>query len=647
MKLLNFFFHNDNTSIDSAPHWKTLLLTIIYAIVLMVIMYVLRFALSMPLLQIVFVSVLMLGVFTDIKQKSWVLPTYLKYFSWQYVLLILCIFVHLTTLFEGWKSGNWQQQYNLSLGNYFPLNDGTRYFKEILYYISGLKILGVASLKPISTVFYGWWYNLFNGNEFWFFMSFNLMCSLALYAAATGIKKVFGAAAAILYIYCNGLYIMEFMGSSSTEMLGYLLGNIALVFAGAALLYHSPKYALWAFAFLIIALSTRPSSMFFIPIWLLFFGYLFFKFKTRYTIYAAFVIVLLVSFSINPILNRWKAEQNTHSSFSNFALVLYALASNNGPEHWKKYRKDNPNTGVFNYEKVYDDAIQKIKQKPSNIIKTVFRYMLGGFLQPVSFLYPYLPNEQILYRLLAYTFWGSVVLLFFLMYKRRLGDYQNWVFFQLLCVLASILSRPFVTGGYRSYAAVFPFHCLLLSVGVGIACRLVAAWLKDKTNFRLSLATTPISTSTAAPNPVMWLLAALVLTTLVLSPLTPYHSFLQKNTPTNALAKRCQHEVVVFPANRSLFVNFLPTHQRTFAPAIKRNFAQEQPFLKNQIKNYRLNFNEYASLIVGTSKNGESVDFMNVFLDKHLPQRYTKIITCVDKSKREYYYTGAVMKIIP
>jgi len=184
-------------------------------------------------------------------------------------------------------------------------------------------------------------------------------------------------------------------------------------------------------------------------------------------------------------------------------------------------------------------------------------------------------------------------------------------------------------------------------VGVGIACRLVAAWLKDKTNFRLSLATTPISTSTAAPNPVMWLLAALVLTTLVLSPLTPYHSFLQKNTPTNALAKRCQHEVVVFPANRSLFVNFLPTHQRTFAPAIKRNFAQEQPFLKNQIKNYRLNFNEYASLIVGTSKNGESVDFMNVFLDKHLPQRYTKIITCVDKSKREYYYTGAVMKIIP
>lgn len=624
---------------------KDSIFVFIATVILYLLLYSYRFDIGWETGQQIFIYVLPSLLLYEVLILPFVLKKY-KNFAYKWlpwvsvvVLLFLSQILHYSYLFEGWIGGH-NTETHFSFGNYFPASDGQTYFREMSGLLRGDELGGVAAWKPISSLFYGFWFRIFGGDMTLFILLMIFFSSWSVLMAARVVYQLLGITAAALYIYLIIAFSNQSFGSFTTEQAGFIFSNIAVCFLLKGLSFRQPRYALAGFFALIIAMSTRPSAMFIIPLLGLLLYFYFPDLKKIRPYRFALLAVFLVGLSSNTIINILVSKKGLQS-FGNLSNVIYALSSGKDPSKWQAYYQEHPEDKTTSSGAIYQSAFEKVKRSPFKLIRTVVTTFNNRIWNPTDYIMPGVSNSGYIYRVvrpLLVWFIFPVLLLYF---RNYLPQLNGVIVLTMLSWFASFLSAPFITGGSRVFTAIIPFNFLLLPIAIGSAILLLYKYV-----YRVQENDTIIFRNSINSDKFSILLYAICMISIMITPLM-VKAFPIKTHPTTvnrAKLYNCGNShIVIMKLESSAYINI--SKKYGFAPYFKYKSYKEHNVLGEEMTQLGIG-GKIAGTILGYNElDKDRKEFMQIYLDDPIADNCMYAVICVD-----YTYTNSqkvIRKTVP
>jgi hypothetical protein len=382
--------------------------------------------------------------------------------GWETIQAVVIFGLFAISLIYKWQFAHYD---GFIIGGLLPWSDASNYFWDAHLLNLGLNFSPLSTMRPLSTAFLSVMLRLTTGNLMITLACLTLLNALAVFFTLQIVKRLYGSAAASAFILLTYAFYERFSGQTTTEQLGFALGNLALFFLLAGGFTKSLWRALLGLGLLTLALNARAGAFLILPALVLWIALYFVPKKGFLRVAGLAVAVVVLGFALNLLLVKNIGSKNG-VAFSNFSYIVYSLASGN--QEWTAVYKDYPNVTEA---EVMPLAIQKIRQNPGLLIKGIvaaygdyFKLSYGAF----SFIYPDSPPDSP--RIWVYIpLWGFTLVGLAsaaLHWRERLA---GLVLFSFLGIFASAsMAAPLISNSMRAYAATIPFTALWVAVGISV-----------------------------------------------------------------------------------------------------------------------------------------------------------------------------------
>ena len=227
-----------------------------------------------------------------------------------------------------------------AIGGLLPWSDASGYYSDAQRLLIGLDFSPMATRRPLFTAFAGVLLRLVNGNLIITLACLALINALAVVFTIQIMKRLYGSAAASVFLVLVYVFYERFSGKFLTEQLGFVLGNLALFFLLAGVYTKSLWRVLLGVGLLALALNARAGAFLILPLLILWIA-LYFGRKTSFLRIAALAgAVVLMAFLLNLLLAK-SIGSESGGVFSNFSSVVYSLAGGN--IGWDQIVQEHPN----------------------------------------------------------------------------------------------------------------------------------------------------------------------------------------------------------------------------------------------------------------------------------------------------------------
>ena len=372
------------------------------------------------------------------------------------------IFFSLTLSFL-WRSGFSD---NKILGGFLPYKDAYYYYQGARLILDGIALPEFsvqAAGRPLFPGFLASLLFLTGRNLQLSIILLALLLGATMYLSAHLLSRSLGVFPATLYAAFSFLYLHPQIGFLHTEVLGLILGNLALILLWQVL--QEKKKILFFFGILVlmVAVSARAGAFFVFPMLALWAGYFWrgdraFSWEIFASALAAIVVMFLV---VNSLYARLVVEPGNRN-FGNFAYTLYGQI--HGGTGWNRAIRD---MGTRDPEIIMDAALKTLRKSPVSLL-------IGSAKAYRDF---FLPQERGVFNFHTYgakwvnlLFWsGSLLLLLVALYKAILQWKSPHYGLLLAIFIGTFLSIPFlppIDGGNRFYASTMPLFFAFLSLAV-------------------------------------------------------------------------------------------------------------------------------------------------------------------------------------
>lgn len=342
------------------------------------------------------------------------------------------------------------------VGGLLPWSDASNYYQQALRLVNGLPLTDWGARRPLSSSFLSVAMRLTGGSFTGVLALLTLLNAAAVLVAARVVNRWFGAIGAAVYVVFTYKFYVRFAGTTLSEQLGFLLGNLALFFLMAGVVRRNLSFGLLGLGLLTFGLNARAGAFVVLPLLVIWMAFEFRFQHAAVRTLAMGVAVLCIGFAANFVLVRVMAA-GSGTAFSNYSYVLYGLASGN--KGWLHVVKEHPNVTET---EVMPLAVEKIKANPALLARGMtaavfdyFRHDMGAF----SFIYGQ--------ETLKATLWILVFLGIAHSARRRFEGTGGLATVSLLGVIASLpLLPPIDSDGMRVFATTIPFCALWIVAGI-------------------------------------------------------------------------------------------------------------------------------------------------------------------------------------
>lgn len=357
----------------------------------------------------------------------------------------------------------WQTGDNFStVGGLFPVRDAHEYYQGAQMIIYNLELSGTSTFRPMFTAFLATIMWITNGD-----LQVSLIVLVALNAIAVflatfevrrTLKNSFFSAIYLLFCY---IFFRRFSGTLLTENLGFLWGNLALVFMLRSAATKKLRLALLGLFFLTIGLNARAGAFLILPVLALWIGITYRNARGFWRPFILGIVVVAIGMTSNSLLAK-AIDSPSSAMFSNYSYTLYGLASGN--KGWEQVTIDHPEAGA---NEIFELAFTKIKNNPILLLRGItgayldyFKASQGAF----SFLLLKRDRNDILNIVL----WSlSVAGLITAWVQRGQEKYSISLAFFAGILLSVGLVPPADSTMMRAYAATIPMSLYIVATSAG------------------------------------------------------------------------------------------------------------------------------------------------------------------------------------
>lgn len=388
----------------------------------------------------------------------WILPGLLIWFAG----------LGTTTLLALWHSG---LSDGFTLAGLFPYSDAAGYFGDAQRILAGEPITSFSSRRPLYAAFLAGLLKMTGNNLRWTLWLQTLLVSCALGCAIWGLWRRTGRVSnTAVFGMTMWLFFRRFIGTTTTENLGFMLGALGFLALWEAA--HDRSIRLFILGLLLagLALNARAGAFFVLPS-LLLWGGLHFAGKDRRISWQILGLgggALVLAFGLNyGILILSGGHPGL--AFSNFSYTLYGLVHGG---NWQLALTQHPELRMLEpgpqAASVFRLALDHIAAHPIALIEGTFRAWMD-FL-PRAFLFvesphPWAPSA-LASRLLALLALRGL----FLAWPTRSTAASSLMFTILAGILLSVpFAPPWDSDYMRIFAATIPALGWLASMGVQTA----------------------------------------------------------------------------------------------------------------------------------------------------------------------------------
>lgn len=368
------------------------------------------------------------------------------------------------TLLALWHSG---LSDGFTLAGLFPYSDAAGYFSDAQRILAGEPITAFSSRRPLYAAFLAGLLKITGNNLRWALWLQTLLVSCSIGCVTWGLlKRIRNTFSASVFGMLLWLFFRRFIGTTTTEHLGLLLGAFGFLAIFEAVHDRSIRFFTLGLFTTGLALNARAGAFFVLPSLLVWGGRYFAKQNHRvsWPLLGMGCTAIVLSFCVNYgvlILSGGRPGL----AFSNASFTLYGLVHGG---NWQLALAQHPELGAVEPQQqaisVFQLVLAQIGAHPFSLIKGALRAWVSFLPQVFSFVdspHPFAPISL-----------GSRLLA--LLALRGLFTWQKphstVPFSLLLAYLVGItLSVPFAppwdSDYMRIYAATIPALCWLASAG--------------------------------------------------------------------------------------------------------------------------------------------------------------------------------------
>ncbi|MDO9545284.1 MAG: hypothetical protein Q7J07_00860 [Pelolinea sp.] len=394
----------------------------------------------------------------------------------------LAVAVVIFPIFAFALNGLWASMYTETnvIAGILPRKDALSFFTSSMSLIENGYLVGYSTgRRPLFGGFFAALLWFFGKNMLLGMASIAFISAVVTYFALIEVRKTFTPLAAVIFFIPQFLFYRHTIGNVMSEILGYILGVLAISFFLMAYrrkkdsLPHSVISYLSGVFFFTLSQLARPGAIITLPLLVLFAGWLFREENRKYWRIVLFtVLIILFAYALNSYLLDQLTIQG-ESQFNNAFNGLYGVVV--GGEDWNQIRKDYPELSSLEpgirERRMLEVTLSEFFANPDNFIKGMrYQFSLIFSLEPIYNynIYSYmLSNNLLVDKILIYSFFiFSLFGIAFAIYKFKDPLYK----FILVLLLGFFCSLP-VSPAYQSqymryYPATIPLLGLLPAVGL-------------------------------------------------------------------------------------------------------------------------------------------------------------------------------------
>ncbi|MDP1709359.1 MAG: hypothetical protein Q8L21_00530, partial [Candidatus Komeilibacteria bacterium] len=335
------------------------------------------------------------------------------------------------------------------IGGLLPLSDTSSYYMDAHRLANGALFTAWGGRRPLFASLLAVILRLNGGDFMTTLIILTLVNVIAILIAFQAIKRWYGALGASAYLLIAYVFYTRFTGETSSEQLGFALGNLALFFLLVGVQTRSFWRALFGLGILTLALNARAGAFFILPALIVWMAFYFRRQIVFWRTAGLAIAVVVMVFLLNIFLARVVTGQQG-TTFSNYSYTLYGLASGN--KGWYQVTQDYPKATE---SEIMPLAIQKIRETPGLLLygmqesyKDYFQPYGGAF----SFIFQGSTNSTIAMYLNMFL-WGFVLIGLIHAYLKRETGTGGLVWISFLGVFASLsLLPPIDADSMRAFA---------------------------------------------------------------------------------------------------------------------------------------------------------------------------------------------------
>lgn len=361
-----------------------------------------------------------------------------------------------------------------TLAGLFPFSDAAGYFADAQRILAGEPLTSFSSRRPLYASFLAGLLTLTGGN-----LRLTLGIQTGLVSAAlawttwgfwrrTGSSLQAGVFGATLWLFQR-----RFIGTTTTENLGFLLGSLGFLSLWEAVHQRSSRLFLLGLFLVSLALNARAGAFFVLPA-LLVWGVRKWPEPGRAWSQRLLVqggLILLLSFSVNfavLLLSRGRPG----AAYSNFSYTLYGLVFGG---NWQLALQQHPDLVPLDpgrqADQVFHLALAQIQTYPMSLVKGALRAWAAFFPEAYRFAdtppRPWSPPWITGSALFLLALRGVAIL-----WRIRLDRACGMLAISLLGVVLSVpFAPPWDSDYMRVYAATLPFLAWLAALGASPSLR--------------------------------------------------------------------------------------------------------------------------------------------------------------------------------
>lgn len=354
----------------------------------------------------------------------------------------------------------WQtSDYYSTLGGLLPLRDANAYYQGAQNLIYGFQLLETAAYRPIFVSFLSVVMKLTSGNLQTSLIVLVVLNAIAIYWATLEIQRTFeNSLATALYLFLGYMFYRRFGGTLLTENMGFLLGNLSLIFLIRGSTRQSIKYLLYGLFLLTTGLNARAGAFLILPVLTLWLG---FAFQNRLGFWRPFLygfLVIILGMGSNWLLAK-VVSQSSSSTFSNYSYTLYGLVVGN--KGWEQAQVDHPELST---DELYHLSVQLIKQDPGLFARGVIGAYTDYFV-PTKGAFSFLLLKHERNTIANYLLWiSSFAALIIAFIKRNEMKHSIALAFFAGIMLSVGLVPPIDSTTMRVYAATIPMSIYIVAI---------------------------------------------------------------------------------------------------------------------------------------------------------------------------------------
>lgn len=387
--------------------------------------------------------------------RRWILPGLLIWFAGLGTVTLLAL----------WQSG---LSDGFTLAGLFPYSDAAGYFSDAQRILAGEPITSFSSRRPLYAAFLAGLLKTTGNNLRLALWLQTLLVSCAIGCVIWGMwKRTERVSITAVFGMTLWLFYRRFIGTTTTENLGLLLGTLGFLALWEAL--HDRSIRLFILGLLLtgLALNARAGAFFVLPALLLWGSLHYAKNGQRcsWPVLGMGSAALVLAFGINYgvlVLSGGRPGL----AFSNFSYTLYGLVHGG---NWQLALAQHPELRSIEpgpqATSVFHLALGQIKAHPLTLVEGAFRAWVNFV--PRAFLFvdsphPWAPSALVSRLLLLLALRGL-----FMAWLSRSTAVSRLMFAYLAGILLSVpFAPPWDSDYMRIFAATIPVLCWLAAIGV-------------------------------------------------------------------------------------------------------------------------------------------------------------------------------------